>query len=100
VRVVPRRRPSSGGSGPAVLFGGADVGGHGVRVDGARWRLFGVRGPASSRPLGDTSDPRLKGGEAAARRRHVSLGVDEDEFQKGLFVFLLSVLGLSVRSVA
>jgi hypothetical protein len=77
----------------------ADLG-HGVRVDGARWRLFGVRGPATSRPLGGTSVPRLLGGGAAARRRHVSLGVDEDVIQKDLIVILLSVLGLSVRSVA
>jgi hypothetical protein len=77
----------------------ADLG-HGVRVDGARWRLFGVRGPATSRPLGGTSVPRLLRGGAAARRRHVSLGVDEDGIQKDLIVILLSVLGLSVRSVA
>jgi hypothetical protein len=100
VRASPRRRPSSGGSGLVALLEGVGVVGHGVRVDGARWRLFGVRGPATSRLLGGTSDPRLKGGGAAARRRNVSLGVDEDEIQKDLIVISLSVLGLSVRSVA
>jgi hypothetical protein len=73
---------------------------HGVQVDGARRRLFRVRGPATSRPLGGTSDPRLKGGGAAVRRRPITLGVDEDEIHKDLIVSLLSVLGLSVRYVA
>lgn len=63
----------------AGVEGAADLS-HGVRVDGARWRLFGVRGSATSRPQGGASDPRFKGGAAAARRRHVLLVVDVDEF--------------------
>jgi hypothetical protein len=54
----------------------------------------------TSRPQRDTSEPRLKGGAAAARRRHGLLLVDEDGIQKDLFVFLLFVLDLSVRNVA
>ena len=50
--------------------------------DGARRRLSGVRGPKTSRPLGDLLPSKVNGEGAAARHRHVSLliaGVDLQE---------------------
>jgi hypothetical protein len=70
---------------------------HGVGVDGARWRLCGVRGSMTSRPLGDASVPRFKEVTVEARRRHVLLAVDEDGIHEGFLVFFLFVLDLSVR---
>ena len=69
---------------------------HSVRLDGARWRLRGVRGLSTSRPHGDASDPRLKRGVAAARRQSGLLGVDDDGVQEGLSCIFLFVLDLSV----
>jgi uncharacterized iron-regulated membrane protein len=46
----------------------------------------------TSHPQGATSDPRSKGGAAAARHRHGLLVVDEDELQMDLLVSLLFVL--------
>jgi hypothetical protein len=84
--------------GVEVLQGVGDVD-HDVGVDGARWRLFGVRGSTTSRLQRATSVPRSKGGAAAARHRHGLLVVDEDEIQMDFFVILLFLLGLSVRIV-
>jgi hypothetical protein len=71
---------------------GVGDGDHDVGVDSARWRLFGGRGLTTSHPQGATSDPRSKGGAAAARHRHGLLVVDEDELQMDLLVSLLFVL--------
>ena len=78
----------------------ADVESHGVRLDAARWRLQGVRGPMTSRPRGDTSDPRLRRGAAAARRRNITFASRKTGSRKDLCVISLFVLDLSVRTVA
>jgi hypothetical protein len=72
---------------------------HGVRVDGARWRLFGVEDRRLPVRRGALPIQGLKGGVAAARHRHILLIVDEDGIQKGSFVFFLFVLDLSVRTM-
>ena len=79
---LPSPDLADGGSGCGKVEGAAFVD-HGVWLDGARWRLHGVRGPVASRPLGDTSDPRFGRCSGGALPERL-VRVDEDGIQEGL----------------
>ena len=74
----------------------ADGGDASDAADGAGWRLFGVRGSTTSRPLGGFFRSKASGKMQRRRVIGTSCSSPATSMQKDLFVFSIFVVFLSV----